>query len=56
MDISHETLVWVAKTFGLIYLVILSVAVVAYSLWPSRQKEFRDAAVAILDQEDRPWR
>ena len=56
MDLSHETLVWIAKTFGLIYLVILSVAVVAYACWPARQKEFRDASTAILNREDRPWR
>ncbi len=56
MDLSHETLVWTAKTFGLIYLVILSLVVVAYAFWPSRQKEFRDASTAILNREDRPWR
>ncbi|MDO1583383.1 cbb3-type cytochrome c oxidase subunit 3 [Rhizobium oryzicola] len=56
MDFSHETVVWAAKTFGLIYLVIFSMAVVAYAFWPSRQKEFHDASAAILKQEDRPWR
>ncbi|MBU1313946.1 MAG: cbb3-type cytochrome c oxidase subunit 3 [Alphaproteobacteria bacterium] len=56
MDLSHDTLVWVAKTFGLIYLLILSAAVLAYAFWPSRQKEFHHASVAILDREDRPWR
>lgn len=56
MELSHETMVWAAKTFGLVYLVILSAAVVAYAFWPSLQKEFRDASSAILDQEDRPWR
>ncbi|WP_083592997.1 cbb3-type cytochrome c oxidase subunit 3 [Aurantimonas sp. 22II-16-19i] len=56
MDLSHETMVWAAKTFGLVYLVILSMVVVAYTFWPARQKEFRDASVAILKREDGPWR
>ena len=56
MALSHETLVVAAKTFGLIYLVILSIIVVAYAFWPSRQRGFRDAATAILNREDRPCR
>ena len=56
MELSHETLVVAAKTFGLIYLVILSIIVVGYAFWPSRQRAFHDAAAAILNQEDRPCR
>lgn len=56
MDVSHETLVVAAKTFGLAYLIILSIIVVCYSFRPSRQREFQDASTAILNREDRPWR
>lgn len=56
LDVSHDTVVWAAKTVGLLYLLVLSAIIVCYAFWPSRQKEFRDASVAILDQEDRPWR
>ncbi len=53
--VAHDTLVWFAKTFGLIYLVVLSVVVLCYAFWPSRQKEFDDASASILKKEDRPW-
>jgi cytochrome c oxidase cbb3-type subunit 4 len=54
MELAHETLVWLSKSFGLFYLVALSIAVVVYAYWPSNQKRFKQAASAILEQEDRP--
>jgi cytochrome c oxidase cbb3-type subunit 4 len=61
MSFDHDTLVWFSKTFGLFYLVALSLAVVAYAYWPSNQQRFKRAATMILDGEttgngDRPWR
>ena len=53
---EHDTLVWVSKTFGLFYLIALSVVAVLYAFWPSRQKEFDVASTAILTDEDKPWR
>ena len=53
---SHEDFVWLAQTFGLFYLICLSVMVVVYVYWPSNKKKFDQAAEAILQGEDRPWR
>ena len=56
MDLDHATLVFFAKTFGLIYLVVLSIGVVVYTYWPSKKKQYKRAAEAILEDEDKPWR
>lgn len=55
MDIAHATLVWLAKSFGLFYLIGLSLIVVIYACWPSNRQKFDHAATAILEEEDRPW-
>lgn len=56
MEIDHGTLVWFSKSFGLLYLIGLSLVVVAYVFWPSNKKQFDDAAESILHDEDVPWR
>jgi len=56
MTMSHEDFVWLAQTFGLFYLIGLSVMVLVYVYWPSNKKKFDQAAEAILQGEDRPWR
>jgi cytochrome c oxidase cbb3-type subunit 4 len=56
MDIAHETLVHFAKSFGLFYLIAMSIVAVVYAFWPSNQTRFDRAAKGILDDEDRPWR
>ncbi|TMJ26228.1 MAG: cbb3-type cytochrome c oxidase subunit 3 [Alphaproteobacteria bacterium] len=56
MDSPHDTLVLVSKTFGLFYLIALSVAVLVYVYWPSNRRKFDRAAQAILQGEDKPWR
>jgi cytochrome c oxidase cbb3-type subunit 4 len=57
MSIAHDTVVWFSKSFGLFYLLALSLAVAVYAYWPSNKKRFDDAADSILDEEeDRPWR
>ncbi len=53
---DHDTLVWFSKSFGLLYLIALSLIVLAYAYWPSNRKTFDHAAQAILGDEDRPWR
>lgn len=55
IDISHETLVGLSKSYGLFYLIALSVAVVVYVCWPSNKKKFDRAAKGILKDEDGPW-
>lgn len=54
--IDHSSLVWFAKSYGLIYLMVLSIAVVAYAYWPSNRKRFDQAAQSVIRDEDRPWR
>jgi cytochrome c oxidase cbb3-type subunit 4 len=50
----HDDLVWLAKSFGLFYLIGLSVLVLVYVYWPSNKKRFEQAAASILHDEDRP--
>ena len=40
MDFAHETTVWFSKSFGLFYLLGLSIAVLIYVYWPSNKKRF----------------
>ena len=57
MTLDHDTLVWFSKSFGLFYLLALSLGVVVYAYWPSNKKRFDEAADAILqDEEDKPCR
>ena len=54
IDTSHAGLVIVAKSFGLVYLVMLSIGIMAYAFWPSLAKRFDRAANSIIDDEDKP--
>jgi cytochrome c oxidase cbb3-type subunit 4 len=56
IEFSHDALTYFSKSWGLFYLVGLSVAVVVYAFWPSKQKTFDRAARQILDDEDKPCR
>lgn len=51
---DHDTLVAFSKSFGLFYLIALSIVVVVYACWPSNKARFDRAANSILDEEDRP--
>jgi cytochrome c oxidase cbb3-type subunit 4 len=55
MSVDHDTVVWIAKSYGLVYLVIFSIIVVLYAYWPKNKKGFDEAAKSILTEEDRPW-
>jgi cytochrome c oxidase cbb3-type subunit IV len=54
MDVDHDTLVAIAKTFGLFLLMAGFVAAVVYALWPSKKDKFDRAARSVLDDEDGP--
>ncbi|NEU96889.1 cbb3-type cytochrome c oxidase subunit 3 [Bradyrhizobium uaiense] len=56
MIIEHAFLVGFSKSFGLFYLVALSVAAVIYAMRPSNKKRFDEAAQSILRDEAGPWR
>lgn len=54
MDIPHEFLVGFAKSFGLFWLIGLSIAITAYAFWPSLGKKFDKAAKSIMDDDQGP--
>ena len=56
MDLTHDITVWFSKSFGLFYLLALSLGVLVYVYWPSNKARFDDAAASVLSEEDRPWR
>lgn len=56
MDFDHQSVVAFSKSWGLFYLIGMSVAVMVYALWPSKKAEFHRAAESILDTTDRPGR
>ncbi|MCC8935662.1 cbb3-type cytochrome c oxidase subunit 3 [Bradyrhizobium sp. Arg68] len=56
MIIEHAFLVALSKSFGLFYLIALSIAVVVYVMWPSNKRRFDDAAKSILRDEAGPCR
>jgi cytochrome c oxidase cbb3-type subunit 4 len=56
IDISHETLVGLSKSYGLFYLIALSIGVGVYALWPANGKKFDRAAKSVLMDEEGPWR
>ncbi|MBB5221601.1 cytochrome c oxidase cbb3-type subunit 4 [Amaricoccus macauensis] len=56
MDVSHDTLVVIAKTVGLFLLIAMFLAAVVYAFWPSKKAKFDRAARSVLDDEDGPCR
>ncbi|WP_281973918.1 cbb3-type cytochrome c oxidase subunit 3 [Ruegeria faecimaris] len=54
---THDTVLVFSKTWGAIYLLVVFLAAVVWTYWPSRRKVYDDAAQSPLDhQEDQPWR
>lgn len=51
---DHQTIVAVAKSWGLFYLIALSLGVLAYAFWPANRKRFDQAKHSILTNDDRP--
>lgn len=51
---SHETFVLIAKTFGLLYLMVFFLIVVFQTCRPSSRASAEHAARSILTAEDRP--
>jgi cytochrome c oxidase cbb3-type subunit IV len=55
MSFDHDFLVGFSKSFGLFYLIALSVGVLVYVYWPSNKSRFDHAAHSILRDEDKPY-
>ena len=43
-----------ARSWGLVFLIVMFGAGVAYAMWPSNRRTFDHAARLPLDEEDRP--
>ena len=56
MSVDHNFLVAMSKSFGLFYLILFAIAVLAHTYRPSNKSRFDRAAQSILRDEDQPWR
>lgn len=54
--LDHGSVVAFSKSFGLLYLIALSLGVLVYAYWPSNKQRFDDAARNIIHDEDKPCR
>jgi cytochrome c oxidase cbb3-type subunit 4 len=48
---SYEFFAQIAQTWGLVYFFVLFIAVLAYALWPSRQRQFDESARMPLRED-----
>lgn len=55
MSLDHETLVRLAKSWGLFYMFGMAIVVTIYAYWPRNKTRFDEAGRSILDKEDKPW-
>jgi cytochrome c oxidase cbb3-type subunit 4 len=51
MSPTYKLLAEFAQTWGLLYFVTVFLAVIVYALWPSRQRQFDDAARMPLRED-----
>ena len=51
MDSIYHTLAEFAQTWGLAYFVAVFLVVLVYALWPSRQRQFDEAARMPLRED-----
>lgn len=52
---EHDAVVAFAKSWGLFYLITLSIGVLAYTFWPGNRKRFDQAKNSIMNDESGPW-
>ena len=48
---TYEFFAHLAQTWGLVYFFLLFLLVLAYALWPSKQKEFDESARMPLRED-----
>jgi cytochrome c oxidase cbb3-type subunit 4 len=51
MSDTYRTLAEFAQSWGLVYFVVVFLAVLAYALWPSRKAQFDEAARLPLSED-----
>jgi len=54
MELNHDLVVAFSKSWGLFYLIGMSIAVVVYAYWPGNRPRFDQAKTAILTEDDAP--
>jgi len=52
MELGHQELVAISKSYGLFYMMIIFVGATVYAYWPSNKNKFDQAAKRILEDED----
>ena len=51
MDETYKAAAEFAQTWGLVYFVVIFLGVLLYALWPSRKKQFDEAARIPLRED-----
>jgi len=51
MDATYRAAAEFAQTWGLVYFVVIFIAVLLYALWPSRKQQFDEAARIPLRED-----
>ena len=51
MDPTYKAVAEFAQTWGLVYFFVIFLVVLVYALWPSRQKQFDEAARMPLRED-----
>ncbi len=51
MSPTYQFFAEFAQTWGLVYFLVLFIAVLVYAMWPSRQKKFDEAARMPLRED-----
>ena len=51
---EHQAVSQFAQTWGLVFLVVAFVVVLAYALWPGNRDKFKHAAQLPLDDDKAP--
>jgi cytochrome c oxidase cbb3-type subunit 4 len=51
MELTYDEVASFAQTWGMVYMVILFVGLMAYALWPRNKEKFDHAARMPLDEE-----
>jgi cytochrome c oxidase cbb3-type subunit 4 len=52
MTIGYESVAAFAQTWGLVFLVAMFAAVLAYALWPGNKDKFEAAARSPLEEDE----
>lgn len=52
---DNATFVFIAKSWGALYMLIFFLVCVIWTYWPSNREKYETAASQPLHEEDKPW-